>query len=68
MRAASGFAERGTRISAERLTRAQETYTGASYPGTNRLYEFTSGATTAVIARACWIWPAMNCLANVDRP
>jgi hypothetical protein len=31
----------GTRTSAERFRRAQHTYTGASNPGTSRLYEFT---------------------------
>ena len=56
MRADFGFAcvICGTRINAERLTRAQLMYTGASYPGTSRLYEFTSDASTADIPRA-WV-------------
>ena len=35
-------------------------YTGASYPGTKRLYEFTVGLHTAVRALACFITPAMK--------
>src|SRR2546423_2003447 len=42
---------RGTRISASRFTRPQLTKTGASNPCTSRLYELTSGASIAHIAR-----------------
>src|SRR5207248_3614067 len=49
----------GTRTSAERLRRAQHTYTGASYPGTRRLYEFTHWFVTSVISGACRRSPAM---------
>ena len=49
----------GTRTSAERLRRAQQTYTGASKPGTSRLYEFTHWFVTSVISGACRRRPAM---------
>ncbi len=42
----------GTRISGERLRPLHAMYTGASYPGTRRLYEFTVGLTIAVNAFA----------------
>ena len=51
---------RGTRISASRFTRPQLTKTGASYPGTRRLYELTRGARMAHIARACANCPAIK--------
>src|SRR3989304_7535100 len=49
----------GTRTSAERFRRAQHTYTGASYPGTRRLYEFTHWLVTSVISGAAVRMPAM---------
>src|SRR5439155_5146773 len=49
----------GTRTSALRLRRAQHTYTGASNPGTSRLYEFTHWFVTSVISGACSRIPAM---------
>src|SRR5262249_57882611 len=58
----------GTRTSAERLLRAQHTYTGASYPTTSRLYEFTVWFVTAVISRAWRSKPAMKCLPGFDNP
>src|SRR6476620_5089262 len=58
----------GTRTSADRLLRAQHTYTGASYPTTRRLYEFTVWFVTAVISRACSRIPAMKCLPGCDSP
>src|SRR5215210_320671 len=57
----------GTRTSAERLRRDHAMYTGASYPGTSRLYEFTDGANSAASSRACLSWPAMNDFATPDR-
>ena len=35
-------------------------YVGASYPGTNLLYEFTIGLIIAVIERICFINPAIK--------
>src|SRR5919198_3603758 len=49
----------GTRTSALRFRRAQHTYTGASYPGISRLYEFTHWFVTSVISGACSNTPAM---------
>src|SRR5881409_3952918 len=43
----------GTCTNALRFRRAQQTYTGASYPGTNRLYEFTHWFVTSVTSPAC---------------
>ena len=57
----------GTRISAERLRRPHTKYVGASYPGTSRLYEFTVGANTAIIERACFKIPAMYDFAIGER-
>ena len=37
----------GTRMRGDTFCVDQETFTGASYPGTRRLYEFTSGFVTA---------------------
>src|ERR671924_2386499 len=54
----------GTRTSADRFLRAQHTYTGASYPGTSRLYEFTHWFVTSVISAACSRIPAMYRLAT----
>src|SRR5881628_2885574 len=49
----------GTRTSAERFRLAQHTYTGASNPGTSRLYEFTHWFVTSVISGAARKIPAM---------
>src|SRR5919204_5790981 len=57
----------GTRTSALRLRRAQQMYTGASYPGTKRLYEFTHWFVTRVISRACLKMPAMYPRATFER-
>src|SRR5437588_9874656 len=57
----------GTRTSALRLRRAQQMYTGASYPGTRRLYEFTHWLVTRVISRACLRTPAMYAFPVLDR-
>jgi hypothetical protein len=56
------------RISAERFRCDHATYTGASYPGTSRLYELTHCANTADSSRAWRSRPAMNCLPVGDRP
>ena len=50
----------GIRINGERLRADHAIYTGASYPGTKRLYEFTVGLHTAVKAFACFMTPAMK--------
>src|SRR5215212_6644480 len=42
-------------------------YTGASKPGTSRLYELTDGAKRADSSRAWRSWPAMNALASAER-
>src|SRR6266576_763256 len=57
----------GTRTSALRFRRAQHTYTGASYPGIRRLYEFTHWFVTSVSSDACVSIPAMYRLATVER-
>src|SRR2546425_7218586 len=57
----------GTRTSADRLRRAQHTYTGASKPGINRLYEFTHWFGTSVISGAWCRIPAMYDFATFDR-
>src|SRR5918911_3789875 len=57
----------GTRTSAERLRRDHATYTGASYPGTSRLYELTHWAKIEQISRECFSWPAMYALPVGDR-
>src|SRR2546422_9163171 len=49
----------GTRTSAERFLLAQQMYTGASYPGTRRLKEFTHWFVTSVISLACLSTPAV---------
>ena len=50
----------GTRIRADLLIRAHEIYTGASYPGVNRLYELTVGAKIQAISLAYTNCPARN--------
>ena len=58
----------GTRTSADRLLRAQHTYTGASYPTISRLYELTVWFVTAVISRAWLSSPAMKALPDLRQP
>jgi hypothetical protein len=43
------------------LRAEQASSTGASKPGTRRLYEFVVGLVKALIALACLITPAMYC-------
>src|SRR5262249_25243332 len=69
------FFASGTRTSAERLFRAQHTYTGASYPTmgasrlmASRLYEFTHVVVTAVYSGAWRSKPAMKHLPTFDSP
>src|SRR6478736_2572773 len=57
----------GTRTNAERLRRAQQTYTGASNPGISRLYELTHWFVTSVISGAWRRMPAMYARAVLDR-
>src|SRR5436190_7979209 len=57
----------GTRTSAERMFRAQLTYTGASKPGISRLYEFTVWLVMAAMSLACASSPAMKPLPVADR-
>src|SRR2546423_5797624 len=47
----------GMRIAAERLRLEYTRFTGASYPGTSRLYEFVVGLHSAHSARACFRIP-----------
>src|ERR671934_1949837 len=54
------FSEReysGMRTHAERLRCEYTRFTGASYPGTSRRYEFVVGAANARIAGACFSRP-----------
>ena len=69
MRVARGLARLaiGTRMSPLRLLRAHEMCTGASNPGTSRLYELTVWLVIAVISAACRSRPAMNDFASGDR-
>src|ERR1700681_3580682 len=62
------FFGNGTRTRAERWLRAQHLYTGASYPGISRLYEFTHWLVIATISLAWTNRPAMKCFATLDRP
>src|SRR5437660_6731080 len=57
-RLALGFEEYiGMRTAAERLRCDMARFTGASKPGTSRLYEFVVGAANARIAGACLSTP-----------
>src|SRR5438067_4875277 len=47
----------GIRTHAERFRCEYTRFTGASYPGTNRRYEFVVGAANARMAGACWSSP-----------
>src|ERR1700760_4767740 len=49
----------GMRIDAERLRDEYARFTGASNPGTSRLYEFVVGLQKAASARACLSRPPM---------
>src|SRR5918912_4040250 len=49
----------GMRIAAERLRDEYARFTGASNPGTRRLYEFVVGLQIAASARACLSRPPM---------
>src|SRR5215470_12354494 len=49
----------GMRTEAERFRCDMARFTGASNPGTSRLYEFVVGAAKARIARACLSTPPM---------
>src|SRR5450759_1034034 len=62
------FLVTGTRTSADRLFRAQQTYTGASYRTLRRLYELTHWFVTAVISRAWCSSPAMKHFPTLERP
>src|SRR5690349_5941045 len=58
----------GMRIAAERLRLEYTRFTGASYPGTRRLYEFVVGFVIAHSARACFRIPAIACSPISDNP
>src|SRR3954466_9644986 len=62
------FEYSGMRTDAERLRCEYTRLTGASYPGTSRLYEFGVGFETAQIAGACASRPPMYQRAMSDRP
>src|SRR5271166_5061923 len=68
-RLALGLAEYiGIRHAAERLRREYARLTGASYPGTRRLYELVVGAMIADSAGPCLISPPMYQSAICDIP
>src|SRR5579864_8422136 len=68
-RLALGLAEYiGMRQAAERLRREYARFTGASKPGTRRLYELVVGAMIAASAGPCLISPPMYHSAICDRP
>src|SRR5579864_2927792 len=58
----------GMRIAAERLRREYAKLTGASYPGTKRLYEFVVGAANATSAGACFSNPPIYHSAICESP
>ena len=58
----------GTLISGLLLVADHAIYVGASYPGTNLLYEFTIGLVMAVIALICSINPAIKLYASSLSP
>src|SRR4051794_29463284 len=62
------FEYSGIRTDAERLRCEYTRFTGASYPGTSRLYEFVVGAANASTARAWVSSPPMYQRAMSDRP
>src|SRR5216684_5207998 len=60
MRFALGLGEyMGMRMAAERLRELYARFTGASNPGTSRLYELVVGLQRAASARACLSTPPM---------
>src|SRR5947209_1648459 len=59
MRRPFGFGTCGMRIEAERLRDEYASFTGASKPGTRRLYELVPGLVIAFSARACLMMPPM---------
>src|SRR6266853_6566074 len=68
-RLALGLSEyTGMRTAAERLRLEYARFTGASYPGTRRLYEFVPGAMSAERARACLSKPPAYHSASCDSP
>src|SRR5215467_4176548 len=62
------FEYSGMRTEAERLRCEYTRLTGASYPGTRRLYEFVVGFENARIDGACFSRPPMYHRAMSDRP
>src|SRR2546421_10378565 len=58
----------GMRIAAERLREEYARFTGASNPGTSRLYEFVVGAMIAANAGPCLIKPPIYHNAICDIP
>src|SRR5713226_10699839 len=58
----------GIRQAAERLRREYARLTGASKPGTRRLYELVVGAMIAASAGPCLISPPIYQSANCDMP
>src|SRR5262245_60070639 len=58
----------GMRMLADRLRREYARFTGASYPGTSRLYEFVVGLVMAHNAGACLSNPPMAHMPMSDRP
>src|SRR4249919_1215827 len=68
MRRAFGFDTYGMRHDADRLLAEYASITGASKPGTRRLYEFVVELANALIARACLKMPPMYHSAVCDRP
>src|SRR3954454_13319933 len=62
------FEYSGMRTDAERLRCEYTRFTGASYPGTSRLYELVVGAANASTARACASSPPMYQRAMSDSP
>src|ERR1700688_528108 len=68
-RLAFGLAEYiGMRHAAERFRREYARFTGASNPGTRRLYEFVVGAMIAASAGPCLIRPPIYHSAICDIP
>src|SRR5258706_824333 len=69
MRLAFGEAEYiGMRHAAERLRREYARFTGASKPGTRRLYELVVGAMIAASAGPCLVSPPIYHSAACDSP
>src|SRR5215213_10006526 len=66
-RLAFGLVVQGIRQEAERLRAEYASSTGASNPGTSRLYELVVGLVKALIAFACLMIPAMYCRQISDR-